>query len=134
MALNPKLDVGIRNGALDLLSTTLGSSPLMRWYDGVQPTDSSTALGSQVAGVELACSDTFAASATGGSMTVNAITGANASATLSPCTWHSFLTAAGVRKFDGSCGVATANLILDTVTIGSGSPCTCTSYTFTMAA
>jgi len=134
MALNPKLDEGVRNGALDLLTTALGTSPLMRWYDGTQPTNANTALGSQVAGVELACSATFAASATGGSMTVNTITGANASATLSPCTWHSFLTAAGDRKFDGSCGTTTANLILDTVTIGSGTPCACTSYVFTMAA
>ena len=134
MALNPKLAVGVRNGSLDLLTTAVGTSGLMRWYDGTQPTDADTALGAQVAGVELACSSTFAASASGGSMTVNAITGANASATLNPCTWHSFLTSAGVRKFDGSCGTATANLILSSVTIGSGSPCTCTSYTFTMAA
>lgn len=134
MALNPKLAVGIRNSALDGLSTALGSYPLMRWYDGEQPTDADTALGGQIAGVELACSATFAESASGGSMTVNTITGANATATLNPCTWHSFLTSAGVRKFDGSCGTSSANFILSSVTIGSGAACTCTSYVFTMAA
>ena len=133
MALNPKLCEAVRNAALNALTTEISTSGLMRWYDGAQPTDANTALGSQVAGVELACSSTFAGSASGGSMSVSTITGANASATLNPCTWHSFLTSAGVRKFDGSCGTATANLILSSVTIGSGAACTCTSYTFTMA-
>jgi hypothetical protein len=106
----------------------------MRWYDSTQPTDADTALGAQVLIVTLPCSATFAAAASAGSMTVGAITGANAVATGNPTTWYSFLTSAFVRKFDGSIGTSGANLNLNSVTVGSGAACSVSSFTITMAA
>jgi hypothetical protein len=105
----------------------------MRWYDGTQPTDADTALGAQVMLVDLACSATFAAAASAGSATVNAITGNNAAAS-GTVTWGSFLTSANVRKHDLSIGTATSNLIVNSATIGSGAACAVSSYSFTMAA
>lgn len=134
MALNPKLCEQVRHDALGALTTRIGSNGLMRWYDGTQPTDADTALGAQVAGVELACSATFAGAPSAGVLTVSTITGANSTALLNPCSWHSFLTSAGVRKFDGSCGTSAANLVLNSVTVGSGAACSCSSYTISMAA
>jgi hypothetical protein len=134
MALNPKTCVAVRNAALNALTTEVGASGKMIWYDGTQPTDPDTALGSNNVIVTLTCSATFAAGASAGSMTVNSITGANASATGNPTTWYSFTTSASVRKHDGSIGTSGANLNLNSVTVGSGSACACSSFTLTMAA
>lgn len=133
MALNPKTAVLIRNIALDGLTSQLGASPVMRWYDSTQPTDADTALGAQVLLATLPCSATFAGAASAGSLTVNAITSANAvaSGTLS---WCSFLTSAFVRKLDFSAGTSGANFNVNSVTIGSGAACAASSFTVTMAA
>lgn len=134
MALNPKLAVATRNLALNTLTTDIGASGVMRWYDGTQAVDADTAIGAQVLIVTLPCSASFAAAASAGSMTVNAITGANAVATGNPTTWYSFLTSGFVRKFDGSIGTSAANLVLNSVTVGSGAACSVSSFTVTMAA
>jgi hypothetical protein len=74
------------------------------------------------------------ASASAGSMTVNAITSANAGATGNPVTFGSFLTSGFVRKLDFNISTAAANLNLNSVTVGSGASCAVTSFTVTMAA
>ena len=133
MALTPKTAVLVRNGALDFLTSQLGASAVMRWYDGTQPTDADTALGAQVLLATLPCSATFAPAASAGSLTVNAITSASAVAS-STASWGAFLTSGFVRKQDFSIGTSGANLNLNSVTIGSGATCACSSFTISMAA
>lgn len=134
MALNPKTAVAVRNRALDGLTTELGASPVMRWYDGTQPTDADTALGSQVAAVTLPMSGTPFPAASAGSMTANAITSAAAGTSINPMTWFSLLTAAFVRKHDGSAATSGANLNVNSTNIGSGATCGCSSLVISMAA
>lgn len=134
MALNPKTAVLARNAALDGFTSHVGASPVIRWYDGTQPTDADTALGSQVLIVTLPCSATMAPAASGGVLTLNAITGANAVATGNPTTWGSLLTSGFVRKLDFSIGASGANLNLNSVTVGSGAACSMSAATITMAA
>jgi hypothetical protein len=134
MALNPKTAVLVRNGALDFLTSHIGASPVMRWYDGTQPTDADTALSSNTLIVTLACSATLAAAASAGSITLNAITGANAVATGNPVSWGSLLTSAFVRKLDFTIAASGANLNLNSATVGSGAACSVSSFTVSMAA
>lgn len=134
MALNPKTAVLARNAALDAFVSHVGASAVIRWYDGTQPTDADTAIGAQVLIVTLACSATMAPAASGGTLTLNAITGANAVATGNPTTWGSILTSGFTRKLDFSIGTSGANLNLNSVTVGSGAACAMSSATISMAA
>lgn len=133
MALNPKTAALVRNGALDFLTSHIGASPVMRWYDSTQPTDADTALGAQVLLVTLPGSTALAAAASAGSMTCNAFTSANAVAS-GTASWGSLLTSGFTRKLDFSIGTSAANLNLNSTTIGSGAACSVSSFTITMAA
>lgn len=134
MATNSKLNVLTRNAALAQVSTDIGASGNMRWYDGTQPTDADTALSSNTLIVTLPLSATMGGTPSAGSMTVNAITSANAAATGNPVTFGSFLTSGNVRKLDFNISTSAANLNLNSVTVGSGASCSVTSFTVTMAA
>jgi hypothetical protein len=132
MALNPKLSVARRNGALDNVLAFLNNG-FLRIYDGTQPTDADTAIGAQVMLAELTFAATAFASASGGSASANAIgedTNANASGT---ATWFRCFTSGGVAVFDGSVGTSAANLILNAVVIAAGARVSVTSMTVTMA-
>lgn len=133
MALNPKLAVLNRNAAMDAALDSVGAGAKIRIYDGTQPTDADTALGAQNVLAECAMSATPFAAASGGSKAANSISNGTASAT-GTATWFSILTSGNVRKFDGSCGTADADLVLNSVAISSGATVSISGITFTMAA
>lgn len=119
MALNLKEAVTLKNAKLDQITTAISTSGLLRIYDGTQPTNPDTALSGNTLLVTLACSATFAGSASGGVLTLNSITGANAVAT-STCTFFSFLTSGATRKIDGTIGLSGTDLTIDNTSIVSG--------------
>lgn len=133
MALNPKLAVANRNLALDAALDALSTGAKIRIYDGTQPTDADTALGAQNVLAELAMSSTPFAAASSGSKAANSISNGTASAT-GTATWFSILTSGNVRKFDGSVGTSSADLVLNSVAISSGATVSISALTFTMAA
>jgi hypothetical protein len=65
------LDASIRNGMLDQITTRAGASALLRIYDGSRPATGGTATNKLA---ELTCNATFAPGASGGVLTLNAIT------------------------------------------------------------
>lgn len=133
MALNPKTAVASRNLALDAAFDVLDSGKF-RLYDGTQPTDADTALGAQVLLADLALgADSFAA-ASAGSKAANAISNDTSADATGTCTWCTLTTSANVRKFDGSAGTATVNLVLNTASIVVGATVSVTSWSFTQAA
>lgn len=134
MALNPKFCVAGRNAALDAGLAVIGASGKFRIYDGTQPTDADTALGAQVLLADCALSATAFAAASGGSASANAITADSSADATGTASWCSFTTSANVRKLDGSAGTATANLILNIVSITAGVNVSISSATVTMAA
>ena len=73
MALSTRTGVDARNAAIDAKIAQLGGGKL-RIYDGAQPADPDTALGSQGLLAELSLSATAAPPASGGVATFNAIT------------------------------------------------------------
>ena len=133
MALNPKLAVLNRNAALDAALDSLGTGAKLRIYDGTQPTDADTALGAQVMLAECALSSTPFNAAASGSKSAASISNGTAAAT-GTASWFSLLTSGNVRKFDGSCGTSSADLVLNSVAISSGATVSVSSLAFTMAA
>lgn len=133
MALNPKLAVLNRNAALDAALDSLSTGAKVRIYDGTQPTDADTALGSQVMLVELAMSSTPFNAASSASKAAASITNGTIAAS-GTASWGSLLTSGNVRKFDFSVGTSGANLNFDSVAFSSGATASISGLTVTMAA
>lgn len=134
MASNPHLSTAARNAALDTLNTTIGSGGFLRIYDGTQPTNANTALGSQVLLAELALSSSPFAAASGGSVSINTVTADSAANATGTATWGSFVTSGGTRVLDVSVGTASADLIIDNASIVAGQQVSCASFTFSLPA
>ena len=133
MALNPKTGATTRNLALDAAFDTLNSGKF-RIYDSTQPTDADTALGAQVLLADLALGATAFAAASAGSKSANAITADSSADATGTATWCSLLTSGSVRKFDGSAGTGTVNLVLNTASIVAAANVSVSSWSMTLAA
>lgn len=119
----------IRNARLDEITAAAGSSALLRIYSGSRPATGGTAT---TLLAELTCNSTFAPGASGGVLTLNAITqdsSANATGTAS---WFRIVKSDGTTHvLDGSVGTAGSDLNLSTTSIVSGQPVSITSFTIT---
>lgn len=124
-------DVSIRNAQLDEVTTRAGASALLRIYDGSRPA-TGAAVGAQVLLAELTCNATFAPAASGGVLTLNAITqdsSANATGTAS---WFRIVKSDGTTfVLDGNVGTSGSDLNLNSVSITSAGSVSVTSFTIT---
>jgi hypothetical protein len=130
MASNIKIATTTRNAMVDLITTAVGASGLLKIYDGTQPAGPGTAVTTQTLLATLSCSATFAAAAASGVLTANAITQANAVAS-STATWYRLTTSGGTGVVDGSVGTASSDLVLNTTSIVALGPVAVTSLTYT---
>jgi hypothetical protein len=112
MPSNLKYRDTLKNARLDEITAAIGSSGLLRIYDGTQPTNVNTALGAQTLLAELALSSTSA----------------NATGTAS---WFTLTTSGGTRQVDGSVGTSGSDLNLNTTSIVSGAQVSVSSLTIT---
>lgn len=132
MALNAKTAVAIRNSSLDTFDAALDGGKF-RIYDSTQPTDADTALGAQVLLADLGLNaDSFAA-ASSGSKAANAISSDTSADATGTAAWHSLLTSGNVRKFDGSVGTGTHNLVVNTTSFVAAATVAVSAWTFTLA-
>ena len=117
----------VRNAMLDTITSNAGASAKLRFYDGTRP-----ATGGAVTTLlaELTCNATFAPAASGGVLTLNAITGANASAT-GTATWFRIVTSGAVFVLDGSVGTSGSDLNMTTTSFVSGQPVAVSSFVVT---
>lgn len=132
MASNIKIAVATRNAMGDELIADLGSTPLIDVYDGTQPAGPGTAVTSQVKLGTLTCSATPAPATSSGVITFNAITQDSSADATGTASWYRLKTSGGTAIVDGSVGTSNADLVLNTVSIVSGGPITCSSFTYTM--
>lgn len=129
-----KFSTALRNSRADAITSTVGGSALLRIYDNTspgRPAGPGTAVTTQVLLAELTCNATFAAAASGGVLTLNAITqdsSANATGTAS---WFRILTSGGTAVLDGDVGTSGSDLNLTTVSIVATQPVSITSATIT---
>ena len=125
-----KFSTSCRNSRLDAISTAVGSSGLLRIYDGTRPANVGTAVTSQVLLAELTCGATFGTSS-GGVLTLSAITqdsSANATGTAS---WFRIVTSGGTAVIDGDVSTSGSDLNLTTVSIVATQPVSISSFTIT---
>ena len=121
-------DATVRNAMLDAITTQIGASALLRFYDGVRPATGGTAT---TLLAELVCNATFAPSASGGVLTLNAIAPDTAANATGPSTWFRIVTSAAVFKVDGSVGVSGSDLNMSTVSFVLNAAIGVSSYTIT---
>ena len=89
----------IRNAMLDTITTRAGNAALLRIYDGTQPARGGTAT---TLLAELTCNATFAPAASGGVLTLNAITQDSSANATGTATWFRIV------KSDGNTVIAQA--------------------------
>jgi len=133
MALNPKFSNVCVNLEADAIGNAMNTGYL-RIYDGSQPATADTAIGAQVLLAELRFgADAFPA-ASAGVLTANAITDDSSANATGTAAWARILQSDGTTTmWDGSVGTASANVILNTVSISSGAVVSCSSLTFTVS-
>jgi hypothetical protein len=123
MASNIKFSSLALNAFLNSLNSTLGTSALLRFYDGTQPANGDTAITTQnvLAELTLSTPDEFAAAA---SRVIDASSiGADVSANATgDATWASFCKSDGTRVFDVSVGEAadTTDITVDNKAFQTG--------------
>jgi hypothetical protein len=121
--------VALRNTRLDAIATRAGTSAVLRIYSGVRP---ATGGAETTVLAELTCNaSAFAAAASGGVLTLNAITAdpsANATGTAS---WFRIQSSGATHVLDGDVGTSGSDLNMSTVSFVSGATISITSATIT---
>lgn len=131
MASNLKYAVALKNLRLNQITTEISTSGFLRIYSGTQPANPDTALSGNTMLANLPLSSTFAAGASGGVLTANAITTESSADNTGTATFFSLVTSAGVRIIDGSVGTSGADMTINTTAIVSGAAVACSSLTVT---
>lgn len=125
----------LRNNMLDEITTRAGASGKLRIYSGTQPTNADTAVGTQTLLAELTCNATFAPAASGGVLTLNAITSDSSANATGTATWFRITDSAGTTTvLDGdvsTVAAGTGDLQLDSTSITAGQTVNVTSFTIT---
>ena len=118
-----------RNAMLDQITSRAGASALLRIYDGTQPATGGTAT---TLLAELTCNATFAPAASGGVLTLNAITSDSSANATGTATWFRIVQSGGsTHVLDGTVGTSGADLNFNTVSIVSGATVAVSSFTIT---
>ena len=126
---------------LNAYTTTLDAgtpAAVLRIYSGTMPTDTDTALAGNTQLAELTMSGTSFPAATdaapGARITANAITADSSADATGTATFFRLLTqtSAGTAVSQGTAGTASADLILNTVSITAGSTVSVTSAQITL--
>ena len=117
----------IRNAMLDNITSNAGASALLRIYDGTRPATGGAATNKLA---ELTCNATFAPASSGGVLTLNSITGANALLT-GTATWFRLVTSGATFLVDGNVGTSGSDLNFTTTSIVSAQPVSVSSFVIT---
>lgn len=121
----------IRNAMLDTITTRAGASALLRIYDGTRPA-TGAAITSQVLLAELTCNATFAPAASGGTLTLNAITQDSSANNTGTASWFRIVKSDGTSfVLDGNVGTSGSDLNLVTTSIVATQPVSVTSFVIT---
>jgi hypothetical protein len=119
----------LRDNQLDEITGLAGGSALLRIYDGSRPATGGAAT---TLLAELTCNATFAAAASGGVLTLNAITDDSSANATGTATWFRIVASNGTTHvLDGDVGTSASDLNLNSVSIVSGGTVEVTSFAIT---
>lgn len=126
-----KLSETARNNMLDSLTSTVGGSAKIRIYSGTRPANVAAAItGTLLA--ELTCNATFAPAATGGVLTLNAISSDSAADNTGTATHFRLWKSDGTTPvMDGDVGTSGSDLNFSTTSFVQDAIITITSFTVT---
>ena len=126
------INVTTRNAMLDAITARAGASALLRIYDGTRPATGGTATNLLA---QLTCNATFAAAASSGVLTLNAIASATSAAATGTATWFRIVQSNGTTHvLDGSVSTqaaGTGDCQLDSVSVVLGGTVAISSATVT---
>jgi hypothetical protein len=120
----------LRDNQLDEITALAGTSALLRIYDGSRPATGGTAT---TLLAELTCNaSAFAAAASSGVLTLNAISDEDDAPATGTATWFRIVQSNGTTHvMDGSVGTESADLNLNSTSIVTGGTVSVTSFTIT---
>lgn len=118
----------LRNARADVITTAAGASAKLRIYDGSRPATGGTAT---TLLAELVCNATFAPGASGGVLTLNAITNDSSADATGTATWFRLVTSGNSFVLDGNVGTSGSDLNLNTTSLVAGGPVAVTSFVLT---
>lgn len=119
----------LRNNQLDQITTRAGASAKLRIYNSTRPATGGTAT---TLLAELTCNATFAPGASGGVLTLNAITSDSSADATGTATWFRIVQSDGTTHvLDGDVGTSGSDLNFNSVSITSGGSVAVTSFTIT---
>lgn len=118
----------VRNAMLDAITAAIGASGLLRIYDGARPASGGAAT---TLLAQLALSATAAPAASGGVLTLNAITQDSSADATGTATWFRITTSGGTFVIDGSISTSGSDLNLTTTSIVITQPVSVTSFVIT---
>lgn len=118
----------IRNAMMDAVTTAVGASGKLRFYNGTRPASGGAAT---TLLAELTCNATFAPGASGGVLTLNAITSDSSADATGTATWFRIVTSGGTFCIDGNVGTSGSDLNMNTVSFVAGAAIAVTSFTIT---
>jgi hypothetical protein len=127
-----KYSTTLRNAQLDAITTAVGTSGILRIYSGSRPANVAAAITGTLLAECVCNASAFAAAASGGVLTANAIandSSANASGTASH--YRLFQSNGTTAVIDGDVSTSGADLNLDNTSINSGQVVSITSFTIT---
>lgn len=127
-----KYSTTLRNAQLDAITTAVGTSGILRIYSGTRPANVAAAITGTVLAECVCNASAFAAAASGGVLTANAITNdssANASGTATH--YRLFQSNGTTAVIDGDVSTSGADLNLDNTSINIGQVVSVTSFTIT---
>jgi hypothetical protein len=124
------LNALIRNAMGDAITTFTAGSALLRIYSGSRPATGGAAT---TLLAELTCNATFAPAASGGVLTLNAITQDSSANATGTATWFRIVKSDGTTHvMDGDVGTSGSDLNLNTTSLVSGGPVAITSFVLTI--
>lgn len=118
----------LRNSRADQITSACGGSALLRIYNGTRPATGGTAT---TLLAELTCNATFAPAASGGVLTLNAITQDSSANATGTATWFRIATSGGTAQVDGDVSTSGSDMNLTTTSIVSGQPVSISSAVLT---
>lgn len=118
----------MRNGWLDAITTAVGTSGLIKIYNGSRPAYNGAAT---TLLATLTCSSAFAPSASSGVLTVGTITGDSAADATGTATWARVTTSGGTTVIDCDCGTSGSDINFTSTSFVTGEPINITSFTIT---
>lgn len=117
-----------RNNMLDEITTAIGASGLLRIYSGTRPATGGAET-TQLA--QLALSATAAPAASGGVLTLSAISDDTSADATGTASWARLCTSAGAAVVDMNVSTSGSDLNFDSVSFVAGGTVSVTSFTIT---